>query len=137
METAALIQPNAPAFPCATVASSMQPYAMVSAGGKSFAMAGLWENWKEPQSGETVRTFTIITGPPNELVAPIHNRMPVILPSAHWRAWLGEEPAPAEELQALLQPYPADLMRAYPVDMRVGNVRNNDAALIEPVALAS
>ena len=72
-----------------------------------------------------------------QVVAPIHNRMPVILPSAHWRAWLGEEPAPAEELQALLQPYPADLMRAYPVDMRVGNVRNNDAALIEPVALAS
>jgi putative SOS response-associated peptidase YedK len=84
-----------------------------------------------------VRTFTIITGPPNELVAPIHNRMPVILPPSHWRAWLGEDPAPAEELQTLLQPYPADLMRAYPVDTRVGNTRNNDAALIEPVARAS
>jgi putative SOS response-associated peptidase YedK len=118
-------------------AGKKQPYAIVSADGKPFAMAGLWENWKEPQSGETVRTFTIITGPPNELVAPIHNRMPVILPSAHWHAWLDEEPVPAEELQALLQPYPAELMRAYPVDVRVGNVRNNDAALIEPVALAS
>jgi putative SOS response-associated peptidase YedK len=114
-----------------------QPYAIISADGKPFAMAGLWENWKEPQSGETVRTFTIITGPPNELVAPIHNRMPVILPPSHWRAWLGEDPAPAEELQTLLQPYPADLMRAYPVDTRVGNTRNNDAALIEPVARAS
>jgi putative SOS response-associated peptidase YedK len=62
-----------------------QPYAIVSADGKPFAMAGLWENWKEPQSGETVRTFTIITGPPNELVAPIHNRMPVILPPSHCR----------------------------------------------------
>ena len=61
-------------------AGKKQPYAIVSADGKPFAMAGLWENWKEPQSGETVRTFTIITGPPNELVAPIHNRMPVILP---------------------------------------------------------
>src|SRR5215213_8444967 len=118
-------------------AGKKQPYAIVSADGKPFAMAGLWENWKEPQSGETVRTFTIITGPPNDLVAPIHNRMPVILPPSQWRAWLGEEPAPAEELQALLQPYPADLMRTYPVNMRVGNTRNNDAALIEPVALAS
>ena len=86
-------------------AGKKQPYAIVSADGKPFAMAGLWENWKEPQSGETVRTFTIITGPPNELVAPIHNRMPVILPPSHWRAWLGEEPAPQEELLALLQPY--------------------------------
>ena len=67
-------------------AGKKQPYAIVSADGKPFAMAGLWENWKEPQSGETVRTFTIITGPPNELVAPIHNRMPVILPPSHWRA---------------------------------------------------
>jgi putative SOS response-associated peptidase YedK len=82
-----------------------------------------------------VQTFTIITGPPNELVAPIHNRMPVILPPWHWRAWLGEEPA--EELQALLQPYPADLMRAYPVNVRVGSTRNNGAALIEPIALVS
>jgi putative SOS response-associated peptidase YedK len=118
-------------------AGKKQPYAIVSADGKPFAMAGLWENWKEPQSGETVRTFTIITGEPNELVAPIHNRMPVILPPSHWRAWLGEEPVPAEELPALLQPYPAERMRAYPVNVRVGNVRNNDAALIEPVALAS
>src|SRR3954462_8268 len=118
-------------------AGGKQPYAIVGADGKPLALAGLWERWKEPESGQAVQTFTIITGPPNELVSPIHNRMPVILPPSHWRAWLGEEPAPAEELQALLQPYPADLMRAYPVNVRVGNVRNNDAALIEPVALAS
>jgi putative SOS response-associated peptidase YedK len=84
-----------------------------------------------------IRSFTIITTTPNELCAPIHNRMPVILAPTHWRAWLGEEPATAEELLASLRPYAAELMRASPVDVRVGNIRNTDAALIEPVAAAS
>ena len=63
-----------------------QPYAIVGADGKPLALAGLWERWKEPDSGlQPIYTFTIITGPPNEVVAPIHNRMPVILPPAAWR----------------------------------------------------
>jgi putative SOS response-associated peptidase YedK len=77
-----------------------------------------------------VQTFTIITGPPNELRAPIHNRMPVILPPAAWRMWLGEEEADADELLGLLRPLPAELMRAYPVDVRVGSLHNNDRELL-------
>src|SRR3954452_10481019 len=110
--------------------SGKQPYAIVGAYGKPLALAGLWERWKEPGSGQAVQTFTIITGPPNELVAPIHNRMPVILPPAAWQLWLGEEKADADELLGLLRPLPAELMRAYPVGVRVGNVRNNDPELL-------
>jgi putative SOS response-associated peptidase YedK len=58
--------------------------------GRSFTFAGLWENWKDPESGEWLRTCTIIAGEPNELVAQIHPRMPVILPEQHYAAWLGE-----------------------------------------------
>jgi putative SOS response-associated peptidase YedK len=58
--------------------------------GRPFTFAGLWENWRDPESAEWLRTCTIITGEPNELVAQIHPRMPVILPEQHHAAWLGE-----------------------------------------------
>jgi putative SOS response-associated peptidase YedK len=62
--------------------------------------------------------------------------MPVILKPEAWPAWLGEQPADEPQLQALLAPYPSDGMTAWPVSPRVGNVRNNDSSLIEPVAAA-
>jgi putative SOS response-associated peptidase YedK len=69
------------------------PYAIVPADEPMFAFAGLWENWRERtrDGAEWIRTCTIITGEPNELVAPIHDRMPVILPREAWAKWLGEE----------------------------------------------
>jgi putative SOS response-associated peptidase YedK len=115
--------------------SGKQPYAIGMADGSLMAFAGLWERWRDPAAGETVHSFSIITGPPNELCAPIHNRMPVILPPDTWSTWLGEREADAPELLALLRPYPTALMHAYPVSARVGNVRNNDPKLIEPSAL--
>ena len=114
-----------------------QPYAVGLADGNPMAFAGLWERWKDRVAGDVLHTFSIITGPPNELVAPIHNRMPVIMPPGAWHRWLGEEEADADELLALLQPYPAELMRAYPVGQRVGNVRNNDPTLLDPLVLAA
>jgi putative SOS response-associated peptidase YedK len=111
-----------------------QPYAIGFADGALMALAGLWERWKDPQDGAALHSFTVITGPPNELVAPIHNRMPVILPREAWRRWLGEDRAEADELLALLRPYPAEAMRAYRVAARVGNVRNNDPELLAPAA---
>jgi putative SOS response-associated peptidase YedK len=109
-----------------------QPYAVGLADSSPMALAGLWERWKDRSDGVTLHTFSVITGAPNELVAPIHHRMPVILPRKAWRSWLGEDRAGAEELLALLCPYPAAAMRAHPVSLRVGNVRNNDPALLEP-----
>lgn len=110
-----------------------QPYAIVPAEGGLFAFAGLWERWRNPDDGSILRSFTIVTGKPNALCEPIHNRMPVILPKPAWPLWLGEAAARPDELLALLRPYPAELMRAYPVDPRVGNVKNDEPSLLEPV----
>jgi putative SOS response-associated peptidase YedK len=66
------------------------PFAIAMKDGHPFTFAGLWENWKDPESEEWLRTCTIITGEPNELVAQIHPRMPVILPEKHHTVWLGE-----------------------------------------------
>jgi putative SOS response-associated peptidase YedK len=96
------------------------------------ALAGLWETWRAPE-GERVRSFAIITTMPNELCAELHNRMPVVLKPAAWPVWLGEEPADAPQLKSLLAPYPSEEMVAWPVSPRVGNVKNNDPSLTEPI----
>ena len=110
-----------------------QPYAVALADRRLMALAGLWENWRSP-TGERVRSFTIVTTTPNALVAELHDRMPVVLAPASWPAWLGEVPVGPEELKSMLAPYPADDMAMWPVDRRVGNVKNKDPALIEPLA---
>ena len=98
------------------------------------ALAGLWESWRSP-AGERVLSFAIITTRPNALCAKLHDRMPVILGPHNWPAWLGEEPADSTQLRAMLAPYPSDEMRCWSVSPRVGNVKNNDPGLIEPVTL--
>ena len=115
-------------------AKTKQPYRFAMADESPFAFAGLWERWKEPASGETVKSFTIITCPPNALCGAIHYRMPVILDPADYPRWLGEAPAEADELLALLRPFPAELMQAHEIGPRIGNVKHDDAALIERVA---
>jgi putative SOS response-associated peptidase YedK len=79
-------------------------FAIAMKDGRPFTFAGLWEEWKDPESGEWLRTCTIITGEPNELVAQIHPRMPVILPERHHAVWLGE--TEDGNLKELLVPYP-------------------------------
>ena len=112
-----------------------QPYAVALADRRLMAMAGLWESWRSP-AGERLRSFAIVTTAANQLLAPVHDRMPVILGPENWPLWLGEAPANPARLKALLVPYPADDMVIWPVDRRVGNVKNNDPSLIEPIALA-
>jgi putative SOS response-associated peptidase YedK len=111
-----------------------QPYAVGLADRRLMALAGLWETWRSP-AGERVRSFAIVTTSPNALLAPLHDRMPVILARENWPAWLGEAPADPERLKALLAPYPAGDMVIWPVDRRVGNVNNKDPSLIEPAAV--
>ncbi len=111
-------------------AKTKQPYRIAMVDGSLMAFAGLWEQWNDPASGETLRTFTVITGEPNALCAPIHNRMPVILDAADWQTWLGEVPATPDELRALLCPYPAERMEAHPIGPEIGNVKNDNAGLI-------
>jgi putative SOS response-associated peptidase YedK len=98
------------------------------------ALAGLWENWRSP-AGERIRSFAIVTTPPNELCAELHNRMPAVLRPDVWPLWLGEQPTELAQVKARLTPYPSDGMIAWPVSPRVGNVKNNDPSLIEPVVL--
>jgi putative SOS response-associated peptidase YedK len=116
-------------------AKGKQPYAVGLKGGGLMALAGLWDTWRS-SAGERIRSFTIITTPPNQLCAKLHNRMPAVLKPEAWPMWLGEEPAELAPIKALLVPYPSDEMIAWPVSPRVGNVRNNDSSLIEPVAVA-
>ena len=111
-----------------------QPYAIALKAGGIMALAGLWENWKSPDL-EWIGSFTIITTRPNALCGEIHDRMPVILGQEAWPVWLGEEEADLDRLKALLTPYPAEAMTAWPVSARVGNVRNNDPSLVEPITL--
>lgn len=114
-----------------------QPYCIAMKDRSMFGFAGLWERWKDKASGEIVRSFTIITTSPNELCAPIHDRMPVILDPANYGRWLGEEECDPMRLLMMLKPYPADAMEAFPIGARVGNVNNDDSTLIEPLATAA
>ena len=114
-------------------ATGKQPYVIALADRGLMALAGLSETWRSP-AGERVRSFAIITTSPNELCAELHNRMPVVLEPAAWPTWLGEEPADAPHLKALLAPYPSEEMIAWPVSPRVSNVKNNDPSLIERIA---
>ena len=115
-------------------ATGKQPYAVALAERGLMALAGLWENWRSP-AGEWVRSFAIITTTPNELCAKLHNRMPVALKADTWPLWLGEEPAAPAQLKAMLVPYPSTEMTCWPVSPRVGNVKNNDPSLIEPIGV--
>jgi putative SOS response-associated peptidase YedK len=105
-----------------------RPYAFGLQSGDPYAFAGLWERWK-PQEGERLETFTILTTDPNELTERVHDRMPVILEPRDYVRWM--EPGDLARLPIdLLRPFPAEKMRSWPVNERVGNVRNDDAELL-------
>ncbi|MCS6881386.1 MAG: SOS response-associated peptidase [Oscillochloridaceae bacterium] len=109
-----------------------QAYYARLATGKLFAMAGLWEHWQAPD-GAWIQSCTILTTTANELLQPLHDRMPVILAPEHYPLWLDPSVHDAGPLQALLGPYPAECMRVYPVGPAVNSVRNDGPGLIEPL----
>ena len=96
-----------------------------------FAFAGLWDTWKSP-SGELVESCTIITTKPNSLIAPIHDRMPVILSEEAESLWLSPPNDKYEVLTSLLTPFPEGSMRAYEVSKQVNSPRNDNPTCIEP-----
>jgi putative SOS response-associated peptidase YedK len=104
-----------------------QPYAIARADGQPMVFAGLWEGWRGAD-GTVLRTFTIVTTNANPVLRPLHERMPVILESGDWPAWLGETEG---ESAALLRPSAAEL-RVWRVGKAVNNVRNDNASLLEP-----
>lgn len=106
------------------------PYRILMNDESLFAMAGLWDSWKD-ENGETIDSFTILTTTPNKLMAEIHSRMPVILPREHEKTWLGD--SSPEELEKLLVSYPESEMTAYPVSKLVNSPANDKPEILERV----
>ncbi len=109
-----------------------QPYNIRIGNGKLFAFAGLWEHW-EPNGQAPVESCTIIVTEANDAVAPIHDRMPVILHPDTYDTWLDPNYQKKEALKALLQPCPTHWINAYPVSTHVNKPQNDDAACITPL----
>lgn len=109
------------------------PHYIHSSDGTPLGFAGLWASWKDPVDGERIRTCTIITGSPNDLVAPIHDRMPVILQPDTWAAWLDPANDDAEALRNLLVPAASDVLSEHAVSTLVNKVANNVPELIVPL----
>jgi putative SOS response-associated peptidase YedK len=107
-----------------------QPYAIAIADDAPMVMAGLWEKWKEPKSGAEVLSCTVLTCGPNTVMAELHDRMPVILAEGDWPRWLGEVPATEVELLALMTPCPDEVLKVWPVNRAVGNVKVNGPQLV-------
>jgi putative SOS response-associated peptidase YedK len=115
-------------------AKAKQPFAIAMKSGEPFGLAAIWENWRRPDTGEWMRTFCVITTTANELIADIHDRMPVIIaPPSHDR-WLSTlDPDPRD----LLVPFPSGLMVKWPISTRVNKPANDDAAILDPIAGAA
>lgn len=97
--------------------------------GQPFAFAGLWDLWKSPD-GRQIQSCTIVTTEPNELMAPIHNRMPAILRPKAYEDWLNPQLRDEQVLTHLLKPYPTELMKARAVSKLVNNPRNDVAEIL-------
>ena len=100
---------------------------------KIFAMAGIWEDWLTADGSE-LDSCAIVTTAANETLAPIHQRMPVILEQSDWDTWLDVSTS-TKAARALLKPAANDLMEAIPITTRVNKVSEDDASLLEPVEL--
>lgn len=108
------------------------PHFIYLKSGLPFTFAGLWDEWHAPD-GSLIKSCTIITTEPNELMASLHNRMPVILPPSAHAEWLDPAPQKPETLQSLLTQYPTAEMTAHPVSTLVNSPANDRAELIAPV----
>lgn len=106
-----------------------QPYAIAMSDDSAFCLAAIWQVWRDPETGEVVTSFCIMTCEPNEMMAKIHNRMPVILRREDYDGWLGSEPEPTD----LLKPFPSEMMKMWKVDKKVGNSINDTADVLNEV----
>lgn len=99
--------------------------------GKPFALAGLWDVWKSPE-GKAIATCTILTTRPNEMMATIHDRMPVILTPEQFNVWLDPNPRDPRDLKGFLEPYSADEMESFPVSKMVNTPANDSPDCAKP-----
>jgi putative SOS response-associated peptidase YedK len=114
-------------------AAAKQPYAIGMRSGEPFALAAIWDSWQRPGTSERVRSFAVVTCPANDVIAEIHDRMPVIIPAAAYDQWLAPlDPDP----RGLLAPYPSAPMMIWPITTRVNKPANDDAEILRAVPLA-
>jgi putative SOS response-associated peptidase YedK len=109
-----------------------QPFAVALGNRGPMTFAGLWDTWRA-KDGNTIRSFAIITTAANDLLEPLHDRMPVLIPPDRWAAWLGEKSTTGTALNAMLKPYPGAAMTFWPVNRAVGDVRNDSPDLFAPL----
>jgi putative SOS response-associated peptidase YedK len=101
--------------------------------GEPFALAAIWDSWQRPGTSERVRSFAVVTCPANDVIAEIHDRMPVIIPAVAYDQWLAPlDPDP----RGLLAPYPSAPMMIWPITTRVNKPANDDAEILRAVPLA-
>ncbi len=93
-------------------------------------LAGLWDHWQGEDG--SITSATIVVTQANDLMRPIHDRMPVILTPEQWQPWLAPDSHPAD-LKAMLQPYAGNDLTCFPVSQAVNNARNEESSLLEPV----
>jgi putative SOS response-associated peptidase YedK len=111
---------------------SKEPYAVAMQDGEPFALAGIWESWRHPETDDIVRSFSIITTTANSMIDAIHDRMPVIVPPEAFDRWLSPlEPDPRD----LLVPYPPESMTLWPISLRVNKADNDDASILARIGL--
>ena len=110
-----------------------QPFAIARADGRPLALAGLWSGWREPAGERVIRTFTIITTVPNDQMAGLQDRMPVVVPEAAWARWLDPAVHETGEMFGLFEPSDEIELRIWPVRPLVNNVRNDGPELFEPL----
>jgi putative SOS response-associated peptidase YedK len=114
-----------------------QPYLLRRRDGRLIALAGLWDRWRAPASSaeahEPIESCTILTTPANELVARLHDRMPLMLDRDDYERWLDPDVKDPDALAPLLRPYPAEQMVAIPVSPRLNSPQVDDPTLIEPM----
>lgn len=106
-----------------------QPYAISMQDDKPFALAAIWDEWRDPTTGLKERTFAVVTCAANEMMAKIHDRMPVILHPEDYARWLGSEEDPRD----LMRPFPASKMKMWRIGRKVGAYANNTPDILDPL----
>jgi putative SOS response-associated peptidase YedK len=121
-------------FEWKTVGKKKKPYFIRPAGGGLFVYAGVWDRWNGPSG--PVDTVAVLTVPANDLIKPLHDRMPAIVPQERFAAWLDPKESRPAKLLPLLTPYPTERMEMWPVSDRVNTVTTDDPDLLARVAEA-
>ena len=114
--------------------SVRQPFAIGRVDGRPLVLAGLWSGWRDPSTDTVRRTFTVVTTTPNETMASIHDRMPVVLDDEAWDVWLDPGLGDVGELMALLEPREGPRLELRAVSQLVNNVRNDGPELVAPLS---